>query len=463
MNERNAADTAPGEVERRFELGRRAHLAGRLDEAMAHYREVLKRDPDHGNTLNNLGVALKTLNRFAPAVACYRRALAARPDDLGLLTNLGNALRGLGHFEEAEAVLKRALALNPRSADALNNLSLTYKSARRLEAAIEGLTEVIRRRPDDAEAHLDLALALLQSGDLARGFAEYEWRWRTKELPARGFKETAWDGAPLDGKTILLHAEQGFGDTLQFARYAPLVAARGGRVVLECQPGLERLMQSLEGVAAVVTKGAALPQFDVQAPLLSLPRLFGTTLASIPAPPRYLAAPPELITRFRARLAAPAGMLKVGIVWAGKPSHKNDHNRSAGLGHFIDLLGLAGTRWYGLQVGPRAADIAALDCIGLIDDLAPELADFAATAAAIECLDLVIAVDTAVAHVAGALGRPIWLALAYGGEWRYPDGREDSPWYPSMRLFQQSRFGDWDGVFRRIGKALAAREGLAAA
>ena len=283
---------------------------------MAHYREILKREPDHGGTLNNLGVALKTLNRFAPAVACYRRALARKPDDIGLLANLGNALRGLGRFDEAETVLKRALTLDPRSVDALNNRSLTYKGARRLNEAIEGLTEVVRRRPSDGEAHLDLALALLQCGALERGFAEYEWRWRTREMPARPFKEPAWDGSPLDGRTILLHAEQGFGDTLQFVRYAPLVAARGGRVVLECQPGLERLMLSLEGVAEVVTKGAALPRFDVQVPLLSLPRLFGTTLATIPAPARYLAAPAELVAGFRSRLAAPPGTCRIGIVWA---------------------------------------------------------------------------------------------------------------------------------------------------
>lgn len=408
MSDPAAAPATPSEIERLFERGRAAQLSGRLDEAMACYREALKRAPEHGGALNNLGVALKTLNRFAPAVACYKRALARTPDDIGLLSNLGNALRGLGRFDEAETVLKRALAL-------------------------------------------------LQAGDLERGFAEYEWRWRTREMPQRNFKEPAWDGAPLGGRTILLHAEQGFGDTLQFVRYAPLVAGRGGRVVLECQPGLERLMQSLDGVGEIIAKGAALPRFDVQAPLLSLPRLFGTTLATIPSPARYLAAPADRVAGFRSRLAAPPGVRRIGIAWAGKPSHKNDHNRSAGLRPFIDLLGIAGTRWYALQVGQRAADIAALDCAGLIDDLSPELDDFAATAAALECLDLVITVDTAVAHLAGALGRPVWLALAFGGEWRYPEGREDCPWYPSMRLFQQTRFGDWDGVFRRIGEALESR------
>ncbi len=459
MNDPAAAPSPPSDIEQQFELGRRAQLAGRLDEAITRYRAVLKRAPEHGGALNNLGVALKVLNRFAPAVACYHRALAAKPDDVGLLTNLGNALRGLGRFEEAEAALERALALSPDSVDALNNLSLTRKGARRFHEAIEGLTEVIRRRPDDAEAHLDLALALLQIGELERGFREYEWRWRTKELPSRGFTQPVWDGTPLDGKTILLHAEQGFGDALQFVRYVPLVAARGGRVVLECLGGLEKLMQSVEGLTMIVTKGAALPPFDVQAPLLSLPHLFGTTLATIPAPARYVSAPSDFVQRFRTRLRAPPGMLKIGVVWAGKPSHKNDHNRSAGFAHFVDLLGYGGARWYSLQVGPRAADISAFDCQGLIDDLAPELDDFATTAAAIENLDLVITVDTSVAHLAGALGKPIWLMLAFGGEWRYPEGREDSPWYPSMRLFQQARFGDWDGVFRRVRQALETRRG----
>ncbi|MGD9537362.1 MAG: tetratricopeptide repeat protein [Alphaproteobacteria bacterium] len=462
MNESSAARMPPpGEAERLFDEGRRAHLAGRLEDAMAGYRAALRLDPTHGGALNNLGVALKTLNRFAPAIACYRRGLALKPDDAGLLTNLGNALRGLGRFAEAEAVLKRALSLNPGSVDALNNLSLSRKAERRFKEAIEGLTEVLRHRPDDPETHLDLALTLLQVGEFERGFVEYEWRFRSKELPPRGLAEPLWDGAPLEGRTILLYTEQGYGDCIQFVRYAPLVAARGGRVVIECQPPLVRLFQRVEGVAEVVARGEALPRFDLQAPILSLPRIFGTTMETIPAPARYVSPPPKLAYDFRKRVRAPDGMLKVGLVWAGKPTQKNNHNRSAGFPIFIDLLGTPGTAWFSLQVGDRAGDVETHHCGGLIDDLTPEIEDFADSAAAIDALDLLVTVDTGPAHLAGALGKPIWLALAYAGDWHYPEGDgSDSPWYPSMRVFRQDSFGDWKGVVARIQRALEAREGL---
>lgn len=446
----------PAGIDALLERGLRAHHAGRIDEAMAAFRAVLKTDPNHVGALNNLGVILKTLNRFAPAVAHYQRALALRPEDAGLLANLGNALRGLGRLEEAEAVLRRALALRPDSVDALNNLALVHKAAGRWDEAINGLNDVLRRRPQSAESHFDLALTYLQSGDLVRGFAEYEWRWQTKESAApRAFTQARWRGEPLEGRTILLHAEQGFGDTIQFARYVPLVAARGGRVVLECQPPLAALFASLEGAPRIVPRGEALPPFDLEAPLLSLPGILGTTLETIPAPRRYLAVPAERAQHFAARLGSPKVALKVGFAWAGKPTHRNDHNRSAGFQPFIDLLGVPGTRWFSLQVGPRAGDIAAHDCVALVDDLTPELTDFAASAALVESLDLVISVDSAPAHLAGALGKPVWLALPFGGEWRYLHDRDDCPWYPSMRLFRQETFGDWTPVFRRLADELA--------
>jgi Flp pilus assembly protein TadD len=455
-----AAPASAAQVEALVDAGRKAHFAGRLDQAMAHYQEALTRDPYHVGALNNMGVALKVLNRFAPACAYYRRALALKPDDAGMLSNFGNALRGLGAFEEAESVLKRSLALRPNSFDAVHNLALVYKASRRWAEATAGLIEALRLKPDHAEAHFDLAVVYLQTGDLVRGFAEYEWRWQMKESPPRQFEAPKWTGALLEGRTILLYAEQGFGDTIQFVRYVPEVTKSGGRVVLECQPELVQLLQSVEGAAAVVPRGVALPPHDVQAPLLSLPRILGTTLTTIPSPGRYLAPPPALAAKFRARIGQVGNALNIGLVWAGKPSHKNDYNRSAGLAPFIDLLGLPGTRWFSLQVGPRAGDIKAHACAGLIDDLAPELNDFTDTAAAIDALDLVITVDTSVVHLAGALDRPVWLAQAFGGEWRYLDGRTDSPWYPSLRIFQQVRQGDWPSVFERINVALQAREGL---
>ena len=447
----------PTEIDRLMERGVKAHQAGRAEEALAAFREVLRHDPDHLGALNNLGVILKTLNRFAPAIAHYRRALAIKPDDAGLLANIGNALRGLGRLEEAEAALRKALMLKPDSVDALNNLALVHKAAGRWPEAIEGLSAVLRLRPESAESHFDRALTYLQSGDLARGFAEYEWRWRTKESGApRSFAKPRWAGEPLRGRTILLYAEQGFGDSLQFARYVPLVAERGGTVVLECQPPLAPLFASLEGNPTIVPRGAPLPAFDVEAPLLSLPYILGTTLETIPAPRRYLAAPPERVEAYRARLGPPKSALKIGIAWAGKPSHKNDHNRSAGFAPFVELLGIPGTRWFSLQIGARADEAAAQGCGALVEDLTAEFADFAVSAAFIESLDLVITVDSAPAHLAGALGVPVWVTLPFGGEWRYLHGRNDCPWYPTMRLFRQESFGDWSPVFRRLAEALAA-------
>ncbi|MBM3484111.1 MAG: tetratricopeptide repeat protein [Alphaproteobacteria bacterium] len=448
--------TRPAEIDRLMEHGIKAHQAGKADEALAAFREVLRHDPDHLGALNNLGVILKTLDRFAPAIAHYRRALAIKPDDAGLLANLGNALRGLGRLDEAEAALRSALELKPDSVDALNNLALVHKAAGRWPEAIEGLSAVLRLRPESAESHFDRALTYLQSGDLARGFAEYEWRWRVKESGApRSFAKPRWAGEPLAGQTILLYAEQGFGDTIQFARYVPLVVARGGKVILECQPPLAPLLASLEGNPTVVARGAPLPAFDVEAPLLSLPYILGTTLESIPAATRYLAAPSGRADAYRARLGALSPSLKVGIAWAGKPSHRNDHNRSAGFAPFVELLGIPGTRWFSLQVGARADEFVSQGCAALVDDLTAEFADFSVSAAFIESLDLVITVDSAPAHLAGALGVPVWVALPFGGEWRYLHDRDDCPWYPSMRLFRQESFGDWSPVFRRLADTLA--------
>ena len=241
------------------------------------------------------------------------------------------------------------------------------------------------------------------------------------------------------------------GDSIQFARYVPLVAAKGARVVLECQAPLVALFESLEGAAEIVARDAPLPAFDVQAPLLSLPRIFKTELDSIPESGAYLAA--EVVRSKKFTDALDPGRLNVGIAWAGKPSHRNDRNRSAGIEPFIDLLGTPGATFHSLQVGPRAGDIAATGCAGLIRDHAPDLQDFADTAALVSALDLVISVDTSVCHLAGALGKPCWVVIPYTPDWRWLMQREDSPWYPSLRLFRQERFGDWPGVFERLSQA----------
>ncbi|MEC9454076.1 MAG: tetratricopeptide repeat-containing glycosyltransferase family protein [Pseudomonadota bacterium] len=435
-----------------FEKATGAHHKGRLDEAIAGYVKALEIDPESSQALNNMGVALRAKGAFHAAVASYHRAIEIKADDPGSHSNLGNALRALGRHGEAEASHRQALNLDPGYLEARYNLGLVLKDQGKFDEGIACLEEAVKREADYIDAHWDLALAWLMQGKLGKGFEEYEWRWRLAENPPRHFDKPAWGGGPLDDRTILLYAEQGMGDSIQFARYVPLVAAKGARVVLECQAPLVALFESLEGAAEIVARDAPLPAFDVQAPLLSLPRIFKTELDSIPESGAYLAT--EAVRGKKFADALDPGRLNVGIAWAGKPSHRNDRNRSAGIEPFIDLLGTPGATFHSLQVGPRAGDIAATGCAGLIRDHAPDLQDFADTAALVSALDLVISVDTSVCHLAGALGKPCWVVIPYTPDWRWLMQREDSPWYPSLRLFRQERFGDWPGVFECLSQAL---------
>jgi hypothetical protein len=292
---------------------------------------------------------------------------------------------------------------------------------------------------------------LLVLGHLSEGFVKYEWRWKLGTLVPRGFPVPLWNGEDCAGRTIMLHGEQGYGDTIQGLRYVPMVAARRARVILEVPQPLLRLATSVSGITELVAAGQTLPRFDLACPLLSLPRAFATTLETIPADVPYLAAPAEALTQWRERLAGPE--FKVGFAWAGSKLHRSDAQRTIDIETLAPLLELEGVRWFSLQVGERAADLARLP-EGFVIDLAPQLTDFAETAAAIAHLDLVITVDTAVAHVAGALARPAWVMLRSRPDWRWLLDRADSPWYPTLRLFRQSERGDWDEVVPRVREAL---------
>ncbi len=393
---------------------------GRHDEALAAFDRALALRPDYAEAHNNRGNALLESNRLAEAVADYDRALALKPDFVDALVNRGSALHHLGHNDEALASLDRAIALNPEL----------------------------------AEAHWNKGLTCLSLGDFARGWEGYEWRWkRDSELKPRGFAQPQWRGEDLHGQTILLHAEQGYGDIIQFIRYLPMVVAKGGKVVLEIPDDLKPLIGRIDGVTAIVRRGEALPLFDVHCPLMSLAGAFGTTLATIPAPVPYLDAPAERLEQWRARLAGHKPP-RVGLVWSGKPTHKNDRNRSIPLTLLAPLLQTPGVTFISLQKDYRDADQAALGAAPLVR-LDHALADFADTAAAIAALDLVIAVDTAVAHLAGAMGKPLWLLLPAIGDWRWLQDRADSPWYPSARLFRQPRIGDWPSALADVKRELA--------
>ncbi len=438
-----------------FEQAVAAHRAGRLKEALVGYAEAVELDPTSSQAFNNMGVALRAQGAFHAAVASYKRAIAVKADDASCHSNLGNALRALGRHGEAEASHRQALAIDPNYLEARYNLGLVLKDQGLFDEGIACLTAAVRQKPDYIDAHWDLALAWLMMGDLKQGFAEYEWRWRLADNPPRKFDKPAWNGGPLEGRTILLHAEQGMGDSIQFARYVSLVAKRGGEVIVECQKPLVPLFEQLAGATCIIARNDPLPAFDLHAPLLSLPRIFATKLDSIPDTAAYLSSEPARAAKFDDLLDKKR--LNIGVAWAGKPSHRNDRNRSAGLEPFIDLFGITGAAFHSLQVGPRAKDIAATGSAGLIRNHVERIKDFADTAGLVSKLDLVISVDTSVCHLAGALGKPCWVLLPYTPDWRWLMEREDSPWYPSLRLFRQTNFGDWQGVFENIGAALEQR------
>ncbi len=455
------------------------HL-GRLDEAVACYRRALALRPDAVETLDNLAAALRAQGQLDAAQSCYERALALRPKrveshiglgvvlrDRGLLeeavaryeralalmpdhpetrNNLGVALVDLGRPEEATAHYERALAARPDRAETHNNLGIALGRQRRHGEALACYGRALALKPGYAEAHFNRSHALLLTGQLDEGWQEYEWRFAVARYD-RKFDRPLWSGKPLAGQSILIHAEQGFGDTLQFVRFVPIVAERGGRVVLEVPEPLVRLIRTVAGVSQVVAAGDPLPGFDCHCPLLSLPRVLQTNLATIPAAVPYLSVPAEAAAAWAERIATAPGR-RVGIVWAGTTVGAID------LRVLRPLWEVAGISWFSLQVGDRSRDISLLDGLQ-IADLSPWLADFAETAAAVRHLDLVISVDTSVAHLAGALGRPTWLVLPYAPDWRWLLDRQDSPWYPTARLFRQKKAGDWSCAAGEVAAALA--------
>lgn len=430
------------------------HL-GRPAEALDRFDQALRLSPADADLLCNRALAEQELRRYDAALATCDQVLAADPAHPQALTIRGNVLQKLNRFEEAIAAYDRAI--DPRPALRWTNRALALLALNRLAEAREDLDRALAAEPGFAEAHWNLAAVRLLTGDFTGGWPEYEWRWRLGRLrhTVREFVQPLWSGQDVAGRTVFVHAEQGFGDTLQFCRYVSLLAQRGARVLLEVQPPLKRLLQGLDGAAEVFGCGEPVPPFDLHVPLLSLPLAFGTTLDSIPSSPAYLSADAERVARWRDRLPASAG-LRVGLAWAGRDTHNNDRNRSLPLGALLQLP-VPGVTWVSLQKELRDGDQALLAARPDVLQAGAELADFADTAALLSCLDVVITVDTAVAHLAGALGRPVWLLLPFAPEWRWLMEREDSPWYPTARLYRQLRPGDWDDVLRRVADSLRQR------
>ncbi|WP_042695502.1 tetratricopeptide repeat protein [Azospirillum sp. B506] len=446
--------------------------------------------PDHADALANRAAALLSCGDAPSAERCARRSLRLNAGSPIAHATLASACAAQRRWAEAEATARAALSIDRSTAEAWEVLGSVLAKLGRFPDALEafaaaerlrpgpslqaarGIALIAMARPAEAVADFELALAdrpqdvglhwnlgfaRLMAGDYGRGWPEFDWRRHddAAEPPWRRLNQPTWRGEPLNGRTILLYAEQGLGDTLQFLRYVPLVAARGGRVVLEVQRPLLPLIQGVAGAAQVIARGDPLPPFDLECPLMSLPRAFATALDSVPADTPYLRPDPARVARWRDRLATQGGV-RVGIVWAGNPRFPGDEERSPRLAGLRDLFDVPGCRFYGLQMGPGRADLAAAVLPDCFADLGPEIADFADTAAIMANLDLVVSSCTAPAHLAGALGVPLWVALPFSADWRWLTGRDDSPWYPTARLFRQPAPGDWSAVAGRMAAELAA-------
>ncbi len=443
----------PNSAEAHYNLGNTLRELKRLDEAEASLRAAVRARPTYVKAIVNLANVLREQERLAEAIEMLRSAVAIDPQYAVGHLNLGTMLRDAGDYAEAVECLRRAVALEPKRAEAHNNLGTALEAQARFAEALACYEESLRCDPELPGAHFCRATHRLRQGDIEGGFAEFEWRWRCKTYSTRQFAQPRWDGSSLEGRTILLHAEQGLGDTLQFIRYTADVKSRGPTVVIECQPALLDVLKPCAGIDRLVAAGAPLPAVDVQCPLLSLPGVLGLSIDQL-ARGSYLSADAQRVAQWRETLAPHRGF-RVGICWQGNRQHLFDHQRSFPLSRLAPLARVAGVRLISLQKGPGAEQVAEVDFE--VIDLGPqwdEAGPFLDTAAIIKNLDLVITCDTATAHLAGGLGAPVWVALSAHGDWRWGADRDDSPWYPTMRLFRQQRLDVWDDVFQRMAQAL---------
>jgi Flp pilus assembly protein TadD len=471
------------------------HLLGQLgdaDGAIHCYRQALRYNPKDVEVLNNLGNAYNEAGRYADALDVYLTALELRPDKANVHNNLGVVLRRIDQLQEAETCFKNALMLNPDYADAHHNLGVLYdqqgRSAeaaqsflrsmelnpdnpalysdlgkflagqKQLDQAIEAYDAALRLKPDFPAALWNRGLAYLMKGELEKGWPGHELRLMFQQYYPHRYGKPLWDGAPFACRRLLIYDEIGYGDVFQFVRYLPLVKALGGTVLFEVKPGLQRLLKGAPGIDVLLERSplpVAEDAFDLQLPMESLPYVFETRLDTIPRNIPYLQAPPDLADLWEQRLAG-AERPRIGIVWAGNPESRYDQNRSCEPRDLLPLFQLPGRSWFSLQKGEAEGQLDGLADAEKIVRLGKELGDFADTAAIIQNLDLVISVETAVPHLAGALGKPVWTLLSFLPAWRWMLDREDSPWYPTMRLFRQSQPGDWSDVVARVAAALRA-------
>ena len=434
--------------------GRLWDLAGRPERAEASYRRAIGLDPGNAKAHNNLGRVLSLQGRLDEALACYRRALQLDPGQPEANQNYAAMTSDSQAREVAIEGYLRQIQEDPTDARAFNNLANIYIGQGRNEEALANLERAIALDPGHAEAHYSKSLLLLSEGDYAQGWREYEWRWRLDgplSAPARRFRQPMWDGRDLGGGALLIHGELALGESLQFVRYARIARERCGSVIFECAAPLKSLLQGVEGVGQIALPGETLPPFAAQTPIFGLPRVFGTTLQNIPWGGPYVRADPAKAAQWRQTLDA--ARFRVGVAWTGNPQNPNNRDRSVSLEILAPLRSVPGVAFYSLQIGAGAAQAAAHAALELVD-LTSRLQDFSDTAALVHNLDLVITIDTSVAHLAGAMGVPVWVMLNATPDWRYHLARADNPWYPSMRLYRQAREGEWAPVVEKVTQDL---------
>lgn len=454
------------ELNPKFE-GARCNLAalhqerGQFQDAMLACRDLLFQAPNHAYGWTILGNVYKSIDQIENASDAYQRALAIQPDLIEALTGLASLCDLQGRFEEVFHYCHRALELRPDNPIAHNHLGTALENTGHLSAALACFDKAVELKPDYVDPRVNRAVLWLMAGDYERGWSEYEWRWKTRELQGRSFDMPPWEGEQLANRSIVLHAEQGFGDTIQFVRYAALVKQLGAQVIVECQRPLVKLLASCRGIDQLLALGEATPPCDFHAPLLSLPRIFRTSADTIPADVPYLSADGGLVEMWRRKLQSVRGF-RIGINWHGRGGVGNHRRRDIPVKHFTQLATMAGVRLISLQQGAATHELAPFFNPQTVVDSAAEFDEqhgaFMDTAAIITNLDLVISSDTSIAHLAGALGVPVWLILPFLPDWRWQTTRSDSPWYPTMRIFRQPRPGDWQTAFGEMEAALLARD-----
>ena len=462
---RQALQVKPRFAEGWFNLGNALKRQNKLEEAIRCFQEALRLRPSYAEACNNVGSTLTMLDKLDEAVLWYRAAIRINPRYDAAYFNWGNTLARQEKVDEAIQCYRQALHLNSQQAEAQTHLGNLLQQKGKLLEALACFDQALHHNAGRAETHCNRAFLRLLQGDWAQAWPEYEWRLQTEDFPRCPFQQPRWDGSALAGRTLLVLAEQGLGDTILFVRYVLLLRERGHRVIFQCQPPLMPLMTSCLGSEDLFAQGAAIPAFDVYTPLLSLPGTLGTTPTNVPCGVPYLHAKPELVEQWKQELRCQQNLaegtrIRIGIAWQGTPTFRGDRQRSIPLTQFGRLAQIPGVLLISLQKGPGVDQLARLNRQFPVLDLGSRLdttsGAFMDTAAIIRNLDLVIASDTAVPHLAGALGLPVWLALALVPDWRWLLDRQDSPWYPTMRLFRQKFYGDWDHVFDRMAEEIQA-------